>query len=136
LDIGWFNIECLSSTKTSLSAFPALKHLFLNAAAVCNILQQASPSPVADEDGDREDFVLLSRLLPPNVESLCLAASVREGVKDRMAGALVGLARTVGEGRGLTQLRMVSCDANIVGERVDEVEQAFELAGVDLEWGR
>ncbi|KAL2183568.1 hypothetical protein L209DRAFT_782661 [Thermothelomyces heterothallicus CBS 203.75] len=135
--IGWFSIECISSTRTSLSAFPALKHVFLNAAAVCNIPRQASPGTVADEDGDREeDFVLLQRLLPPNVESLCLAASVREGVKDRMAGALVGLASTVAAGRGFTRLRRVGCDVSIVGARVDEVERAFELAGVDLEWRR
>jgi hypothetical protein len=134
LDIGWPSIECLSSTKTSLSAFSALKH----AATVCNIPRQASPAgTVAEEDGDREDSVLLSRLLPPNIESLCLADSVREGVKDRMAAVLVGLARTVGAGRGFTRLRNVKCDVSIVGARVGEVEQAFELAGaVDLEWGK
>lgn len=51
-----------------------------------------------------------------------------------MARALVGLARTVGIGRGFTRLRMVRCDVTMVGGRVYEVEQAFELAGVDLGW--
>jgi hypothetical protein len=60
---------------------------------------------------------------------------VREGVKNRMAWALVGLAETVGKGRGFTQLRRVSCDASIVGQRVNEVKVAFKLAGVDLAWG-
>lgn len=51
-----------------------------------------------------------------------------------MAAALVGLAETVGEGRGFALLRRVGCDASIVGQSVNEVEQAFELAGVDLAW--
>jgi hypothetical protein len=60
---------------------------------------------------------------------------VREGVKNRMAWALVGLAEIVGKGRGFTQLRRVSCNASIVGQRVNEVKLAFKLAGVDLALG-
>ncbi len=78
-----------SSTQTSLSLFPALKHLFLNAAAVCITPRKAS-SVNYDEDN-----ALLTRLLPPNIELLCLAAWVQESVKARIAKALLYLARTV-----------------------------------------
>jgi hypothetical protein len=131
LDTGWFEIECLSSTQTSLSLFPALKHLFLNAAAVCNTPRKASSV------NDDEDNALLTRLLPPNIESLCLAAWVRESVKARMAKALVYLARTVRAGREFSRLKRVWCDVEMARGGVlegYEVAQAFKFAGVDFRW--
>jgi hypothetical protein len=152
VDSGYFDIECLSSTQTSLSLFPALKHLFINAAAVYN--SSGLPPPImnasssinvsaADDDGgqDDDDSTILTRLLPPNIESLCLAAWVRESVRPRMARALVHLAGTVGSGREFRRLRRVRCNVEILpvtaGDGVWEgvmVAQAFGAAGVDFAW--
>ncbi|KAK4151571.1 hypothetical protein C8A00DRAFT_35769 [Chaetomidium leptoderma] len=132
----WFSIECLSSTQTSLSLFPALKHVFLNGAAVCNTPRREASSVHNDD----QDNTLLTRLLPPNIESLCLAAWVQEGVKARMSKALVYLARTVRTGEEFTRLKRVRCDVEVARseglDRYDRVAQAFEVAGVDFEWDR
>ncbi|KAL2126327.1 hypothetical protein VTI74DRAFT_1174 [Chaetomium olivicolor] len=60
-DAGWFNIQALSETqpRTTLSRFTALKHLFLNASAVCNTPRKAGCIT------DDEDNQLLTSLLPP-----------------------------------------------------------------------
>ncbi|KAL2129327.1 hypothetical protein VTI74DRAFT_7936 [Chaetomium olivicolor] len=125
LDTGSFDIECLSSTQPSFFLFPALKHLFLNAAAVCNTPRRASSV------NDDKDNALLTRLLPPNIESLCLAAWVWQSVKPRMAKALVYLARTVRTGREFTRVKSVSCDVEMAKGWVLEgygVAQAFKFA--------
>ena len=126
-DSTWFDIECLSSTRMSLSSFPALKHVFLNAAAVCNVPHK--PGLTSDD----EDNQILTNLLPPNIESLCLAAWVRESVKPRMAKSLVFLAKTIKRGKRFRALRRVRCDVAMAEGRILEgygVSKAFERAGV------
>jgi hypothetical protein len=107
-----------------MARFPVLKHVFLNFAAVCN-----SQSSVTDDDK------LLTGLLPPHIESLCLAGEVGDAViKARMAKALVHLAKTVKDGEQFTALKRVRCDVEMDGDGVLEVgyrvSEAFEFAGV------
>jgi hypothetical protein len=132
---GWFDLECLSSTQTSLSLFPALKHLFLNASAVCN-----TPPKAGGNTTDDQDDQLLTSLLPPNIESLCLGGGVRESVRPRMAKALLHLARTVRGGEQFKGLKMVRCDVELEGREVlltgYGVAQAFKFVGVDFGWER
>ncbi|KAG7289559.1 hypothetical protein NEMBOFW57_005930 [Staphylotrichum longicolle] len=126
-----------ASPPTSLSPFSALTHLFLNATAICNTTVPSSDSSGTDPSDEDDDHALLTRLLPPNIESLCLAGTVQKGVAARMSRALVGLAGAVREGRGFASLRTVRCDVEMAG-LLDGygVAQAFEFAGVDFGWER
>ncbi|KAK4120728.1 hypothetical protein N657DRAFT_153883 [Parathielavia appendiculata] len=60
------------ATHTTLAGFLALKHVFLSADAVCKE-DRSAPTNDDNDGGDDEDDQLLTRLLPPNIESLCLA---------------------------------------------------------------
>jgi hypothetical protein len=111
-----------------------LTHLFLNAAAVCNTSTPRSALGGINGD-DEDDGTLLTDLLPPNIESLCLVGAVQESVAARMARALVGLVGAVRTGRGFARLRTVRCDVEMAGLLEGYgVAQAFEFAGMDFGW--
>jgi hypothetical protein len=105
-----------------MGRFTALEHLFLNASAVCN-----SKLPLPDDDG------LLTRLLPPNLTSLCLAGRLGH-VTPRLGAALLHLASTVARGEAYPALKRVRCDTAMEGYGLGElaVDKAFAVAGVDF----
>jgi hypothetical protein len=109
----------------SLRDFTALEHLFLNASAVCNI-----QVPLPDDDR------LLTRLLPPNLTSLCFTG-ILGLITPRLGTALLHLARTVARGDAYRALKRVRCDAKLEGSGLGElaVDQAFAAQVVDFGYG-
>jgi hypothetical protein len=106
----------------SLRDFTALEHLFLNASAVCNTMV-----PLPDDDR------LLTRLLPPNLTSLCLAGILYR-ITPRLGAALLHLAWTVARGEAYPALKRVRCDATLERSGLGElaVDEAFAAEGVDF----
>ncbi|KAL2126161.1 hypothetical protein VTI74DRAFT_1580 [Chaetomium olivicolor] len=131
-DDGWFDVQPLSETQTTLAQFPVLKHLFLSASAIYNN-NARNPHSIPTDDGRDDNF--LTRLLPPNVESLCLAGPIHKSVEARMVRALVYLARAIRRGEQVKALKRVKCDVKMVKDGLMEgygLAEAFEDAGVNF----
>lgn len=119
------NIIPLSGEET-LRDFNALQHVFISTCC----LGGAQEAEIMDAD-------LLTRLLPPNIETLALAGDMtRRGASSRrLTGALKHLADTVAQGSGsrFDALRCVRCDVSMAQAFNDTaIPELFNAAGVDF----
>ncbi|KUI58197.1 hypothetical protein VP1G_05508 [Cytospora mali] len=112
----------LTGTDT-LTSFEALENVFISASSIC--------SPEEPINADTE---LLTNLLPPNMRTLNLAGDTLVAATNRLAKALVHLAKTAAQGRGrFGALERVRCDTSMA-QVVDEmaVPELFAAAGIDF----
>ncbi|KAG7287605.1 hypothetical protein NEMBOFW57_007117 [Staphylotrichum longicolle] len=109
----------------TLKAFTVLKHVFLSASMLSNFRGRASYT--------NYDSVLLTKLLPPNVTSLCLAGDLGK-FTPRLGHALRYLAKSVGPRKQFKALQRVRCDAVQATHGLEEmgVREAFAACGVDF----
>lgn len=109
----------------TLKAFTVLKHVFLSASMLSNFRGRASYT--------NYDSVLLTKLLPPSVTSLCLAGDLGK-FTPRLGHALRYLAKSVGPRKQFKALQRVRCDAVQATRGLEEmaVREAFAACGVDF----
>lgn len=119
------NIKPLSRTQT-LREFNVLQHIFISTCCLGGA-----------QEAETMDAELLTRLLPPNIETLALAGDMtKPGASSRrLIGALMHLADTVTQSSRsrFDALKRIRCDLSMAQALNDTaVPELFNTAGVDF----